>query len=161
VIPDRSHGYDNDAAAAVLAAISSPAVVWVGLEMVPRNLQTTLDTFVTAPANSPALAAANDTLREHVSAYYMVFVAALRVARKKGYALDCELQYDMFRYGENADGAEVRDLLWAADMGTLGRGAIMGGSAHFIANTTAPYFAAGVYRFAPQLEIIRFTYNSI
>ena len=160
VIPDRSHGSDNDAAAAVIASISTLAIDWVGLEMVPRNLQSALDTFVTAPNGSPALASANATLSAHVDAYYMVFVYALRAAHKKGYALDCEIEYDMFRYGETEDGAEVRNLLWAADMGGHGRGAVMGGSAHFIPNSTAPYFAAGVEQYAPGMEILRFEYSS-
>ena len=157
VVKDRVHEHDNEAYQAISDAIRATSVIdWVGLEMVCHPLQEYLTAFLTARKESREYQEAYKTLKAKVAPYYFTLVELQQlVGRKVGYALDGPLLYDFFRYGETEFGAAVRNILWVNNMGGSGRGAILGGSAHF-SPTLAPIFAHALRACNPTMILVQF-----
>lgn len=127
--------------------VALPSITWIAIEMIPENLQSSVDALQShSPGSAPHRAARDSLLRffsenwntrgHEITAtpeenpYFRLIVAAHRLG-KRVIALDTRADYILFRFGEFPLGAKVRDATWAANIPSEGRGIVYGGSAHF------------------------------
>jgi hypothetical protein len=137
-----THRYEQ-----ALKLLSLASISWIAIEMVPENLQPSLDAFQSQPPGSSSHEAARHALLTFFSnnwntrghevteapednPYFRMIVAARRLG-KRVIGLDTRSDYILFRFGEFPLGATVRDATWAARIPREGRGIVYGGSSHF------------------------------
>lgn len=144
---DRVHG-DSIAFENFLSFIRKYDFDWIGLEMMDRKMQTTIDEFIFSDENSTEYRSSKEKLYEYYSSGWIKhfkheytsfednpfcrLMVLLRNKRMKVYAMeDSNEMFLLFRNGETLFGGAVRSAMWAKDLPTKGRGLIFGGSAHF------------------------------
>lgn len=97
VVPDRVHGADTDAYNAIQAAILSPEVEWLALEMITNDLQQYVDIYLnTEDIHSPEFVNAQRVLASAVNQYYFSLLRTMRaVGKKQCFAVDAPLYYNV------------------------------------------------------------------
>jgi hypothetical protein len=138
------HG-DADRHAALVDLLSAPEVTWFGIEMLDMTMQDELAVFVKGEKGTAAYAQAESALLAYYESnwddkfggdepprenHYFKLLEMARDGHKAAYALDTDLEYTFFRYGEFPLGATTRNIVWAEQMPGEGRGLVFGGSAH-------------------------------
>jgi hypothetical protein len=127
--------------------LRSPAVQWLGIEMMPEDLQSALTQFIEDDTTSAGWQNARTSLLDYYAANwntrgheitatpaenpYFLLLDEARSLGKSVYALDTAIQYILFRFGEFPLGAATRDHVWASNVPPSGRGLLYGGSQHF------------------------------
>ena len=144
--PEGVHGhrenYDE-----LVAKLDGRAFNWIGMEMLPADMQAVLDDFTSKPETSAAYREARVALLSYfkdswngragpkTSAEENYYFQLVEFARRRGARVigmeNVPVAYFFFRYGETPFGGAVRNLRWAATLPTSGRGVVFGGSAHF------------------------------
>lgn len=144
---DRVHG-DSIAFENFLSFIQKYDFDWIGLEMMDRKMQATIDEFIFSDENSSEYESSKDRLYEYYSSGWIKhfkheytsfednpFCQLMTLLRQKGikvYAMEeSNEMFLLFRNGETQFGGAVRSALWANHLPTNGRGLVFGGSAHF------------------------------
>ena len=144
LVPDRVHGevkrYDE-----FVALVKRPEVDWIALEMISVDLNHALRRYHAAAAGSAGFIQARSAILEYYrgawndrfgalevpdSNHYFKLIELARELRKPVYALDTNLEYVFFRYGEFPLGATARNVIWAEQLPRSGRGLVFGGSGH-------------------------------
>lgn len=166
-----THGSEEDYAAVwgFLNRAPAPAIDWLGLEMLTRDLQPVVDDYLLRADGTAAFKAAEKKLTALFSTgwdkrfenpgapdegHYFRLVKWARAHRVKVYALDAVPEYTLFRYGEFPLGATTRNIVWAETVPLLGRGVVYGGSAHFVPLPATPRtFQDYMRRRDPALEL--------
>jgi hypothetical protein len=130
--------------------LGSTSVQWIGIEMLPEDLQPTVDRYIAAASGSPAYHQSREKLLQYYAANwntrghevtadpagnpYFRLIELARSLHKRVYALDANPLFILFRFGEFPLGATTRDYVWAANIPDTGRGVVYGGSSHFLAS---------------------------
>ena len=134
---DGTEAYDQ-----TRALLESRSVDWIAIEMLPEDLQDAVDAYLTTPGGD-AKATLLDYYRANWNTHghevtpdpadnpYFRLIDVARGLGKPVYALDAEMRYVLFRFGESPLGATVRDFVWASNIPDTGRGVVYGESSHF------------------------------
>lgn len=148
IVPEGVHGIPSTGFDTLYPLLKTHSFDWLGMEMLPASMQSTLDDFTQAPAGSPAYVAARKALIQYFASawngqsgqpkttgennYYFKLVDEARTRHVRLIGMESSpLVYDVFRYGESSFGANVRSYLWAQKVPLHGRGVVYAGSAHF------------------------------
>jgi hypothetical protein len=144
--PEGVHG-NRDAFDRLVAALADRKFDWLGMEMIPADMQATLDDFTGKLEASTAYREARARLLDYfkdawngragpkTSAEENYYFQLVEFARKRGARVigmeNVPSAFFFFRYGETPFGAAVRNVRWAETLPIAGRGVVFGGSAHF------------------------------
>ena len=146
LVADRVHGdvkrYDE-----FVALMRRPEVQWIAIEMLSTDLQQAARDYTSARAGSSEYNRAREALFGYYRGawndrfgaveapeqnHYFRLIELARELEKPVYALDTSLEYVVFRYGEFPLGATTRNVIWAKQLPSTGRGLIFGGSGHMM-----------------------------
>lgn len=141
IFPDLVHG-DSVRFNALRKLVSEVEFDWIGLEMLSDEHQETIDVFLSAEESSAAFQEANAKLTEIYHTSWVInttekdpwinLFKILKERKKKAYGMEpSNLAYLIFRFGETDFGGAVRNIIWASNIPTKGRGIVFGGKNHF------------------------------
>jgi hypothetical protein len=147
IAPEGVHGIRSTGFETLYPLLNTHQFDWLGMEMLPSSMQSVLDDFTRGKAGSPAHDAARKSMIQYFANawngqagpktsgednYYFQLVDAASKMHVRLIGMESSpIEYDLFRYGESAFGAEVRTYLWTQRVPVDGRGVVYGGSAHF------------------------------
>ncbi|MGC1782251.1 MAG: hypothetical protein WA708_07020 [Acidobacteriaceae bacterium] len=147
IVPEGVHGVRSTGFETLYPLLNTHQFDWLGMEMLPSLMQSVLDNFTRGEASSPAYNAARKTIIQYFANawngqagqktsgednYYFQLVNEASKMHVRLIGMESSpIEYDLFRYGESAFGAEVRTYLWTQRVPVHGRGVVYGGSAHF------------------------------
>lgn len=147
IVPEGVHGIRSTGFETLFPLLNTHQFDWLGMEMLPASMQSVLDNFTQGKAGSPTYSAARKTMIQYFANswngqagpktsgednYYFQLVNAARANHMRVIGMESSpIEYDLFRYGESAFGAEVRTYLWTQRVPVQDRGVVYGGSAHF------------------------------
>lgn len=126
IYPDPVHG-DLSWFMQFMHALNTSNLDWLGMEMLPSSMQTTLDSFCTAPTSSAEYIEARTNLTSYfLTAWtpyfhlnitsgedspYFKAIDLIRMKNGRVYGMDMnDMNFLLFRYGESDFGASVRSL---------------------------------------------------
>ena len=152
------------------ALLELPEVEWLAVEMMSERLQPQVDDFLASPTGSATYEEARAALLAYyLSAWnsrghevtddpadnpYFRMIDRARGLGKHVYALDADVEYILFRFGEFPLGSTVRDAVWASRIPPSGRGVVYGGGAHF-SPSRHPNMLAFLHERFPEMGLFR------
>lgn len=120
---------------------------WLALEMLPQNLQTELDDFLSAKESSATWKNAKRKLQNYLQPFWAIYFKKMRdpdanpyyqlllLCRKRGLkvlALDAPISYTVAADAKHTPlSIGTRNLLWSEKIPAQGRGIVYGGEFHF------------------------------
>lgn len=139
LVPD-SHG-DKQRLQFLVDTVRARKVDWLALEMIPHTHQKWLDQFMKYPVNSPQFAKAKSELDNVLDGWESKFKDGLKPyhdlllsCKRSGvrvYGMDCSSEYHMQSPMSDKLVVGTRNLIWAKQVPTKGKGIVFGGYAHF------------------------------
>lgn len=151
IVPDKVHG-DQVRYNVLTEILKTAKIDWLGIEMLGSDKQPVLDTYLRSKEGSAEFEKAKQEILENIwwrfsddkkenpeSNHYFRLIEMMRLSGKRVYALDIPGIYSVFRNGETAYGAKVRNYLWASCLPGKGKGIVFGGSAHFNGKTPGDF----------------------
>ncbi|MGL5893994.1 MAG: hypothetical protein ACRCZM_05215, partial [Bacteroidales bacterium] len=147
IYPDKVHG-DAKAFEEFLQFVASADIDWLGLEMLNSDMQYIADDYIFADESSKEFMFAKDSIEAFYSVSWInhfkekpktasenPFVRLFQMMRERKIAIygleGSNADFLFFRNGETPFGGAVRNVAWARNTPSKGRGVVFGGSAHF------------------------------